>query len=369
MLRCKITPSAGAATEGRIALPDSLTSASSSIIPSLQIIGQMEVGSIGAIGQTVGSSYGVYIEPSVGYVTFGGRSSGATGLVKQTATNISTTTTFSFYATIPISGWQDYGVIVGSFAGIEKCANDYECTDTFSAQVSATGVVSNENIDWISGNCTVASTVYTCPFNANLKDGTSALTVTPNCTVSAVDSGTGVSHVRPATSNTQVVFENFLSTNGGVSSGSAVIKCQKGSSDYKPKTAKVASSIGVPTVPGLAGTGLAVDTSSISFGATSSTACSAASTTCAYNDAVGSTSAASVKRGASGGSYTIESSKTYAKLKCQFAGFIPAVGPAVLSGNSTIGCSATASCAFTTVRPDLATATDSFGTISCIGTY
>ena len=241
LLRCKFTPSSSAASEARIALPDSLLSSSSSI-PSIQIIGQAELPFIGSAGQSVGSSFGVYIEPSVGYVTFGARSSAATGLSKLLANSMTSTTPISFYASIPISGWSDYGVIVGSFAGIEKCANDYECTDTFSAQVSATGVVSNENVDWINGNCSNPSASnYTCTFNTNLKDGTSGLSSAMNCVITRDQATAAAGYTDPRVTSTTtgltISLPSPVSTNINQPFS---IKCQKGSQDYKPKTAKVA---------------------------------------------------------------------------------------------------------------------------------
>jgi len=169
----------------------------------------------------------------------------------------------------PISGWSDYGSIIGSFAGIEKCANDYECTDTFSAQISSTGVVSNENLDWINGNCTVATSNYTCPLNTNLKDGVSGLTTTMNCVVDNNQAGAAIAHGFTANSTTSFTFQTYNSTNGAANAQPTIIKCQKGSSDYKPKTAKVASSIGVPTVPGV--TSSAIKTFSAILASTSGT--------------------------------------------------------------------------------------------------
>lgn len=152
---------------------------------------------------------------------------------------------------IPINEWKDYGVIVGSFAGIEKCASDLECTDTFSAQVSATGVVSNENIDWINGNCSIAANVFTCPYLSNtLKDGTSALTSPLNCTFTAT-TGVTASPIPGIVSSSTTQFQYQTTNDAGTLNSSAFsVKCSKGANDFKPKTAKVATSIDVPTMPG-----------------------------------------------------------------------------------------------------------------------
>ena len=151
---------------------------------------------------------------------------------------------YNFKINAPISGWQDYGVIVGSFAGIEKCANDYECTDTFSAKISNTGVVSGENLDWINGNCSQASNVYTCTYNSFLKDGVSSLSNTMNCTTTAQDTGRIFTYMiagaTPSDSTKAVVNQNVTTTNAAATDTAFILKCQKGTNDYKPKTAKVA---------------------------------------------------------------------------------------------------------------------------------
>jgi hypothetical protein len=57
--------------------------------------------------------------------------------------------------------------------------------DVFSAKVSAAGVVSAENVNWINGNASVAITSqYTITFN------TSVFTIAPNCTVTGSDPAT-----------------------------------------------------------------------------------------------------------------------------------------------------------------------------------
>lgn len=138
--------------------------------------------------------------------------------------------------------------IVGSFAGIEKCANDYECTDTFSASIAdTTATVSNENIDWISSCTNTGTGLYTCNLNANLKDGVNGLSSPMNCiaNVSVTNNNTGANAYQVTT--TQVFVSTFLSSTGALNNRAFTLKCQKGTNDYRPKTAKVASSIGVPT--------------------------------------------------------------------------------------------------------------------------
>lgn len=273
---------------------------------------------------------------------------------------LASTERFSLFAAVPIQGWSNYGVIVGSFAGIEKCANDYECTDTFSATVTTTsGVVSNENIDWINGNCTAANPTV-CTFNTNLKDGSSALSSPMNCTVATQGSSASVVEVN-ASSSTSVSISSFVSTNGGAAASIPfTLKCQKGSQDYKPKTAKVASSIGVPTVPGIVntGTGNAIDAFSVDYyGATSTTNCTASCTLDQIGSAVASLSA-------SGTTYTIIFGKTYSKVKCSVNGVN--AGTSLVTAKFSVSASNTAT--FSTA-PGAGASVNSYGLIQCMGTY
>lgn len=111
LLNCYFTAGTTTATEFRVSLPNSLTALST--LPTISIAGQMKAFSTNANN----SGLNVLKEPSVGYVTFGVESTGNAGLSKTSSTaQIVTGVTYSFDARIPIQGWQDYGVIVGSFA-------------------------------------------------------------------------------------------------------------------------------------------------------------------------------------------------------------------------------------------------------------
>ena len=305
LLRCKFVSGTPAAVEARLSLPNSLISSSSSISQT-QLAGNAERSTT-----TSATGFTVLMEPNTSYLTFGiTTTSGTSPISKITAsTSFSSGDIITFNARVPIQGWQDYGVIVGSFAGIEKCANDYECTDTFSAQVSSTGVVSNENIDWINGNCTNTSIGnYSCTLLTTLKDGTSAISSAMNCVATPNFSGVFTAQIT-GSSATSVAIQ--ITNASAASSQQFTLKCQKGTNDYKPKTAKVASSIGVPTVPGV--TTSAIDTFSFNFGTTNATTNCTVSP-CSYLDQIGS-AIISVTR-SSTGQYTMNTSKTYSKLKC-----------------------------------------------------
>ena len=237
LLRCKFTSGTTTATEARVSLPNSLVSANTSIIPSLAIAGPVSTTDFAS---TLFNT-NVLIEPNVGYVTFGWRSSTTSDLSKVSASTwIATGKSISFSATIPIQGWQDYGVIVGSFAGIEKCANDYECTDTFSAQISDTGIVSGENIDWISGNCSISTSRFTCTLKSGLLDGVANIAQPMNCVASGATTQGGPRFTSIFSSSTTQIQADTYNDAGNAVPYFWQVTCQKAGQDYKPKTAKVA---------------------------------------------------------------------------------------------------------------------------------
>jgi hypothetical protein len=138
--------------------------------------------------------------------------------------------------------------IIGTFAGIEKCADDFECTDVFSAKVSSTGVVSGENLDWINGNCTVASTSnFTCSFNSGI------FTVAPNCvSIYKTNNSAADAYAERIVWSREVTSTSYKYATAGAGTLSAVdvdIICQKQGSDYKPKTAKAATTNEMMYVP------------------------------------------------------------------------------------------------------------------------
>ncbi len=149
---------------------------------------------------------------------------------------------------VPVVGWQNSNIIIGQFSGLEKCTDSYECESTFSAKVSAAGVVSDENIDWINGNASVSNT---STFAITFKPG--LFTVAPNCTYSI------------AQSSNLTIFREVAATPSGISvrtytpagvnvAGAFDIICQKQGADYIGKTAKAVASDQNTRTPGVAKT-------------------------------------------------------------------------------------------------------------------
>lgn len=112
--------------------------------------------------------------------------------------------------------------------------------DSFSAKVSSAGVVSDENVDWINGNCTYSAGDWTCP----VVSGT--FSVVPNCVVVQNDS-TGANTVMAkmfggstTTSNIHVITQ--LTTANTASQQPFNIICNKQGVDAK-QTVQVFKSI------------------------------------------------------------------------------------------------------------------------------
>jgi hypothetical protein len=140
--------------------------------------------------------------------------------------------------------------------------------DTFSAKVVDSGAsttVSNENSNFINGDCTNPSTgTYVCTFVTGL------FSVTPNC-VAAVDDPRTI-RVTSA-SNTSVTIVTYNSTTSVVSDANGFnLVCQKQGADFVATRNIIGSFAGIPTTIGSNG----ADIQSVRFGAggTCSTVCS-----------------------------------------------------------------------------------------------
>jgi len=236
LMKGQFTSGVSTAVEARIGLPlwngVQLVSAGSSIIPSTQEAG---VGSfnVNAAAQAI-----VLIDPSVSYLNFGLQSAVNAGLAKTIGSGLmSNTNVLTFFARIPIAGWQNSNIIIGQFNGLESCTNTLECTDTFSAKISSAGVVSEENVsDFINGNCTVSPVgTYTCNF------GTSVFSVAPNCTATVGGGAGGVIARFSTQTNTQYVI-NLRNNSDVAATENFSLICQKQGVDYVGRTALAVAS-------------------------------------------------------------------------------------------------------------------------------
>ena len=241
LMKGTFTSGTPTAVEARVALPlwngTQLVSAGASIIPNTQLAGD-------AVYSTQSATYfrhAILIDPSVSYFNFGVQSSTLTAALKALGTQAGSLNNGLYItARIPIEGWQQSNIIIGQFNGLESCANTLECTDTFSAKISSAGVVSDENVDFISGNCSVSATsTFSCTFNSSI------FTVAPTCVVTNQEGGAATTNGMIASIISSSSSNLSYRTNRHDSVATAYptnIICQKQGVDYIGKTAKAVAS-------------------------------------------------------------------------------------------------------------------------------
>jgi len=187
-----------------------------------------------------------------GYFSAGSPSSSAF-TYRSILTTSGATTSIGFNVTCVKQGadYKERNMITGSFEGIEKCADPYECTDTFSAKIGITGAVTTENIDFINGSCTNA-TPLVCTFNAGV------FTNAPACVVTADNAGGSQSFSVVHTSSASSVSFQLFTDTGGINTTSLpkAIICQKQGVDFRPKTAVAGTFIDSVVSPGAGKPGL-----------------------------------------------------------------------------------------------------------------
>jgi hypothetical protein len=147
---------------------------------------------------------------------------------------ISSSETINFEnISIPIEGWDSSNIITASLSGLESCTTTLSCADSFSAKVSSTDVVSDEDYDFINGNCTNATSGQgTCTWNSGI------FTQTPNCYVMPKGGAQGYIVSESATGLT---YE--IRTSAGTTTDSAVsILCKRTGADSIFKTARAVAS-------------------------------------------------------------------------------------------------------------------------------
>lgn len=190
---CTFLSGVSTAVEARVSLPSGINTKST--VPTISLR-----GNCGRTGG--GSDYPtVTIEASKNYVTFGQGSSGGStvSLAKLNGNQtIGTGETFSCTARIPIEGWletQNAPVLIGGITNGGQGALRLE-----SAQVTAAGVVTELNgSDWLNGNCSVATSTFTCLFNSGL------FLAAPHCQLTLYDTGAGDEKITVATTGSVVV--------------------------------------------------------------------------------------------------------------------------------------------------------------------
>lgn len=180
-----------------------------------------------------------------GFIAFGATAIDTTywGAVSPTSFLSFAGLSVNMSVSVPILGWSSSINTV-----TQQCQNDVECANEFSAKISSTGVVSGENVDWLSGNCTNVSAMV-CTIN------TGVFSNTPNCEVTVNDTTSGrEAHINSQTSTSFTVSRQesgstLTKTDFGVS-----VLCQKSGTDYKARRAIVGSFKNVPVLSDFDGT-------------------------------------------------------------------------------------------------------------------
>jgi hypothetical protein len=175
------------AVEARMSLPTwngvQLTSASSSVIPSVQLAGNATVN---ASSTTFFGNY-TLIEPSVTYITFSRQDSTRNAYTKSLGTEISSSgSQFSINARAPINGWNNSNIIIGEFKEVVKVLG-------LDKQVICSADILNNGTASFSsqkGNC-FSSVARSTLGRVAITIDSSKLSSAPICTLS-VASGAGV---------------------------------------------------------------------------------------------------------------------------------------------------------------------------------
>lgn len=112
---------------------------------------------------------------------------------------------------------------VGTLTGLSEAV----LPDVFSAKVSTTDTVSSENVNWINGDCTDATTgEATCNFMPGI------FTVAPNCSAT-VDYPTGARGIQVVSVSSSSVTLRSFSTGGADVNMDFALICQKAAPDAK----------------------------------------------------------------------------------------------------------------------------------------
>ncbi len=199
LLRCRFTCGTSTGTEARVSLPNNITTSSN--MASLEAVGIL-------IKQVVGSGYMTSLaEPSVGYITFG-KDNATSSMSKELGSNLCLNgNNMSFLASVPIQGWianQRAPSLMGSITSDSQASKILE-----SATITSAGVVTeNGGSDWIDGDCSIASSAYTCNFKRQFASN-------PDCWVSMRDNSASNNTHNIRSISTSAATINIVSATAG----------------------------------------------------------------------------------------------------------------------------------------------------------
>lgn len=214
MVRGSFTSGVSTAVLGTINLPSGLTidSTKFSSTSNVQGVGIASVLTPGAATQIFSSANDelsiVYDGSTTSSLYITARSASATFNQDAVTNYAANTYPISFKFEIPITQWASTNVTY-----INNAQNIY------SAEVGVTGTVTNEiPSGWVTGNCALASSVFTCTLDSLI------FSATPVCQSSVSGTSSGDASVAPA-SSTSVVVRTFAGTTGLAADRSFSLTC------------------------------------------------------------------------------------------------------------------------------------------------
>jgi hypothetical protein len=146
-------------------------------------------------------------------MTLGAQNTGA-WLTKRTGSTYTSATTLSIRGSIRID----------SLSGSSSIYSAPSLSvDGFVADFTSAGVVSKENVEWVTGNASLATSTYTITI--------SGFTTAPACTVS-VNEASNSSVRLNSVSSTTIVAYSFVTSNLAANSVAFSIHCNKTGSDF-----------------------------------------------------------------------------------------------------------------------------------------
>lgn len=198
---CKFTSGTPTAVNGTVTLPTGLTSANTATING----GSVSTSIVNANILNV-----ILLASTNTAITFGVNSAGAAGLTPLVANSwASNGSVISFKVRVPISGWSNSNVIVGSFENVPVTPGIARPV-LFSANITTTSGTITDNKGGIFTTCTAANpTICSHP----------GLISTPNCTMSADNTSSGEAQATWTAATTNSTQISIYTTNG---SGSAL---------------------------------------------------------------------------------------------------------------------------------------------------
>lgn len=136
-----------------------------------------------------------------------------------------------FQVEVPILGWSS---TINTYSS--QCQSDIECTNEFSAKVSATGVISAPNVAGWASNATVATGTFTFPLNSSIG---APLTCTASTNRPNADATIQCRNVDTSSASSLVIRCENTSTGAGGATAFH-LSCQR-STDFKPRRQIVGS--------------------------------------------------------------------------------------------------------------------------------